>query len=248
MKKGLLFLLVMIIVNFIGCEHIVFRLKHSELIEKEIKLDKNNIVNVENTNGRITVSTHDKDFVLIKAEKFSNKKKYLGLIKLYFDLKEDGLYIYSKRDKKRIKFKVNYSIFVPIGLVKLEVSSTNGAIKVKGDLGIVDLSTTNGSIKLNGKFGKGNLSTTNGSIKAIQENIINGDINIRTTNGSIRLTLNGDSNFKISGRTTNGSISSDFPVKVKKRITSSKISGEVGEGKFSVSLSTTNGSIKIYNK
>ncbi len=246
----LLFMLFLVVTSFIGCEHIFlnFRLKHSEVIEKKIEIKKGDLINVENVNGTINVSTHDRGFVLIKAEKFSNKKKYLDLIKLHFDSKEDGLYLYSKREKKRMKFKINYTIFVPIGLKRLELSSTNGAIKVKGELSSIDFSTTNGSIKVKGSFENGDLSTTNGSIKAIQSNMIKGDLRMRTTNGSIKLTLHEESSFKLKGRTTNGSISCDFPVKINKRITSSKINGEVGDGQYKVSLSTTNGSIRIYKK
>ena len=246
-NKIFLSFLIVSILSFFGCDHIHFnyKLKHSEVVEKKISINKDNLVKVDNVNGFIKVSTHDKNCVTVSAKKYSNKKKYLDLIKLYFDSDENGLHIYSKREKKRLKFRVNYTILVPNGLKKLNLHSTNGSIKVMGDLNNLDSNTTNGSIKVNGSFGKGKFRTTNGRVTVVQKNPLNDDLKIKTTNGSIRLTLNRDSNFKIKGRTTNGSISCDFPVKIKKRITSSRINGEVGDGKFYVSVSTTNGSIKI---
>jgi hypothetical protein len=243
----LIFFLIIIASNFLGCEyiHIDYKLKYSELIEKKITLDKKNLINIDNINGFVKVSTHDKEYISISAEKFSNKKSNLNLIKVKFDLREKGLYVYTKKSKKHLNFKVNYTVLIPKGLGKLEVSSTNGKIKANGDFNDVEFSTTNGAIKLYGIFNKINLTTTNGSIKVIQNNIINNNMNVSTTNGSIKLNLNKDSNFKINGRTTNGRISCDFPVKITKKITRSKINGQVGQGEYLIHLSTTNGNIKI---
>ncbi len=261
----LMFLLIIIASNFLGCEyvHIDYNLKYSELIEKKITMNKKKLINIKNTNGFVKVSTHDKDYTVISAKKFSNKKSNLSLIKIKFDLREEGLYIYTKASKKHLNFKVNYTVLIPKRLEKLEVSSTNSLIKANGEFNDVELSTTNGAIQANGNFSnvifsttngaiklygifnKTNLKTTNGSIKIIQNNIINNNMNIFTSNGSVKLQLNKDSNFRIKGRTTNGKISCDFPVKITKKITRSKINGEVGQGKYLINLSTTNGNIKI---
>ncbi len=243
----LLFVLLTVLSTFIGCDHIHlnYRLKHSEMIEKKMALSKDQIIKVDNVNGFIKISTHNEDQVLISAEKFSSKKKYLDQIKLYFDQTADGLHIYSKRKKRRIKFKINYTITVPKDLKRLELSSTNGAIRVDGELGNLDFATTNGSIKMNGKFLEGDFSTTNGSIKIAQQAPVAGDLSARTTNGSITLSMHPESAFRISGRTTNGRISCEFPVNIRKSITSSRLSGDVGDGQYRVSLATTNGSIRI---
>jgi len=261
----LIFFLIIIVSNFLGCEyiHVDYKLKYSKLIEKKITLDKKNLINIDNINGFVKVSTHDKEYISISAEKFSNKKSNLSLIKVKFDLREKGLYIYTKKSKKRLNFKVNYTVLIPKEVEKLEISSTNGKIKANGDFNDIEFSTTNGAIKANGNFSnmklattngaiklygifnKINLTTTNGSIKVTQNNIINNNMDISTTNGSIKLNLNKDSNFRIKGRTTNGRISCDFPVKIIRKITRSKINGQVGQGEYLIHLSTTNGNIKI---
>jgi len=253
MKLKNIFLMVLLFVlmtTFIGCEYINinYKLKYSEITEKTIKSNEITSVNIDNLNGFIKVTTHNKKNIFISAEKFSNKKEYLKEIILHFDNNDGKLNIYSERKRKNMQFKVNYKLLVPEGLKNLEISSTNGSIKANGNLGKVNFLTTNGSVRLNGNFTDADIRTTNGSIKVIQTAILNGDVKLSTTNGSIRLSLNGNSSFKINGRTVNGSISCGFPVNIKRKITSSIMNGEIGEAQHTVSLSTTNGSIKIYKK
>jgi DUF4097 and DUF4098 domain-containing protein YvlB len=156
----------------------------------------------------------------------------------------------------------------------LQARTSNGRIEVHNMKGNVDLHTSNGRIVGEYIGGKAFADTSNGHIELVQvtgdvEALTSnahvtirdtgGDIRCRSSNSSIKLsnvvasadasTSNGsitcslpvNASAAISGSASNGNIRSDFPL----RIRHNTVSGKIGEGKHTIELGTTNGSVSI---
>jgi hypothetical protein len=126
----------------------------------------------------------------------------------------------------------------------IEARSTNGKIEIETEKGFVSARTTNGKIEVKSE-GIKDLTTTNGKIEAeikkIKENI-----EIRTTNGKIELRLPSSLNAVLELSVTNGEIDiDDIPLEVISRHKNKYIKGKMGKGGPEISVSTTNGKIKV---
>jgi bifunctional DNA-binding transcriptional regulator/antitoxin component of YhaV-PrlF toxin-antitoxin module len=126
----------------------------------------------------------------------------------------------------------------------IEAQSTNGKIDVENVNGFVSGRTTNGKIDVKSE-GIKDLNTTNGKIKAeikkIKENI-----EIRTTNGPVKLHLPSSLNAVLELSVTNGEIDvDDIPLEIISKHKNKYIKGKMGEGGPEISVSTTNGKIKV---
>lgn len=159
----------------------------------------------------------------------------------------------------------NGEIEIPEMEGKVRAETTNGNVDLRGCKGDADLKTTNGSVttgliggKLYAGTTNGNLKlktngevrgrSTNGNITARIMLALTGDVDLSTTNGSIDLEIHPDSSFRLEAGTTNGhvgdSLNTDrFRGEYNRRRT--ELEGNYGDGKYNVTLSTTNGSISI---
>ena len=140
---------------------------------------------------------------------------------------------------------VEYTIDVPAG-VDVRGATSNGAIKLS-DVGEVDVQTTNGRIELDDVAGSIIAETSNGRIlgrdlngDGIRASTSNGaidlelgepqDVEARTSNGAIDLTVPSAS-YQVSTETSNGSTDIQVP--------------NESDGRFSLDLRTSNGSITV---
>lgn len=123
------------------------------------------------------------------------------------------------------------------------LKTTNGKIKIDSVKGDVSAETTNGGISISGAAGSVNAETTNGDIKVDLKAALAGDIDCETTNGSITFKVPAGSGYSLEADTSWGKVHAGDGLRYNKRRNTA--SGTVGDGRFKVSLETTNGSIYV---
>lgn len=200
---------------------------------------------LENVNGKIELSTHDREEIRIVLEKVAKSQKELDEVDVRMKLEDNHLKVDVKRLRRDTRTRVNFQVIVPVGLKKVELNSVNGSVRAVGDVGGLEMESVNGAISQRGLFASGRFSTVNGGIEVVHASPLSGGINARSVNGGIQLEIHRSSGFKASGETLNGSVRSDFELKVDKGLVGRSIHGTVGDGKHSVRVKTVNGSIKI---
>jgi len=207
---------------------------------KTIPRQDASLLEVDNINGNIHVSSWGKDSLRIDAV----KKVRAGSREDAEGWMED-LEIRIERYDERIKVKtiyphvgrrwgpldfifrrwtkgrVDYTISVPADF-DLRLHTVNGGIKVGKIRGDVEAETVNGSVHMEEVEGSVRGRTVNGSVDVRG---IDGDVVARSINGSVKLI---DVSGSVEGSTTNGSLKA-----------------EVDELKGDCRLSATNGSISV---
>ncbi len=223
-----------------------FGANFEEKIEKTFKLDKNGVFSLKNINGTITVQTHSKSEVVIKAVKIADKKAELEDVDIVFDYTENELEIYTKRLKSHSNARVNFEAWIPENLKETTAKSVNGELNLEGNYGQLNAKTVNGKIVMQGGFTDADFDTVNGSVGIYCKKKLAGNFKGKTVNGSVKLELTGDSEFSFDADTLNGSIKSDFSaITIKKGFIGKSAKGTVGSGAYEVELKTVNGSIKM---
>jgi DUF4097 and DUF4098 domain-containing protein YvlB len=139
---------------------------------------------------------------------------------------------------------VSFTVRLPAG-AHITARTTNGTLVITGATGEVNARTTNGEVTAESSGGPVMASTTNGDVRIRVSRLPDQGASYRTTNGTITIELPDGINTNIEARTTNGGISSDFEVMVTGSISPRSLRGRIGSGGPTLSLSTTNGSIRI---
>lgn len=233
---------------------------------KTVDFRSNGDIRVKTVNGKIDVTSWDKESVKIEAEikvKARNRRdadKILDKVKIVIDKSSCQLTIEADYPKKRgddsfwdalfnwngKKPVVHFTIKVPRE-TNLDLRSTNGHVSAADVKGDNSLSTTNGGIEADGMAGSLDIRTTNGSVVAVVSVFGDRDkIRLKTTNGSVKLRLPTDVRADVTASTVNGAIRTDFPLTIQGKIMKRKISGEINGGGGNIDISTVNGSVKIY--
>jgi DUF4097 and DUF4098 domain-containing protein YvlB len=213
------------------------------------RLDPQGTFTLENTNGAVVIETWAESSVSIEAEKVAPEG---ALDDLKVEIKGEGSRVdvatrYPQGGWRR-HGHVDYRVKVPRD-ARVEVETTNGAVKVLGAGGDVRATTTNGSVEVADAGGDVEASTTNGSIRAgYRQSPAGGTQRLSTTNGSVTVTLPADATGEFSASTVNGGISTDFPLQVSGRFGGRKLRGRVGDGSARFELSTVNGAVKILKR
>lgn len=224
----------------------VFSYEYEEKIEKSFNLNKDGIFKLSNINGKIVVSTHNKNEVLIKAVKSASKKSTLDNVKVNFEYKDNKLKVYTEKHRGTCNFKVDFFVKLPEQISYVKLESVNGKIDVIGKFKTIDSNTVNGKIMFEGSFTSTNLKTVNGSINLYVKGDLKGNISAKTVNGSVKIEMKRNSSFTVNASTINGSIKTDFEASITRGFVGSKMEGTVNEGKHKISIKTVNGSIKLF--
>ncbi|HJU65000.1 MAG TPA: DUF4097 family beta strand repeat-containing protein [Gemmatimonadaceae bacterium] len=146
---------------------------------------------------------------------------------------------------KRSDVRVNFTVRVPNG-VKVNASTVNGAIAVRGAGDEVEVETVNGGIEATTTRGPIQAQTVNGSIVARMDSLAGeGDIQLETVNGSITAYVPSAFDAELEAETVNGRVTSDFPITTSGEITPKQLHGVIGRGGRSISLETVNGSVRL---
>lgn len=147
----------------------------------------------------------------------------------------------------------------------LDATTSNGAMELQDFRGEAVLRTSNGSIRADGVRGRFEASTSNGGIEArvveadhpVRLTTTNGritltldgwknsDVTAATTNSSITVRLPGTVNARLKASTSNGAVTSDFDVRREGGDSKTKLEGTIGSGGPVLSLSSSNGSIRV---
>lgn len=139
---------------------------------------------------------------------------------------------------------VNYDITLPKGL-KVLTSSINGSVAIDSISNRVSTDLTNGQITLDEILGNTDIDLENGIIDAEVTVPLDGTADMRTTNGNIDLDIPQSTSAEFSATVVNGIITvSDLDLQDPVS-TSSSLTGTLGDGRGTISLSTTNGNINV---
>jgi hypothetical protein len=139
---------------------------------------------------------------------------------------------------------VEFVVELPAG-VKLETSTVNGGLDIRGATSEVVASSVNGSVEASSTGGPVRASTVNGSITARMSELGSSDLEFETVNGSIEVWVPDNLNADIDMRTVNGRVNSDFPMMLSGRINPRNIRAKIGNGGRRISFSTVNGSVEL---
>jgi DUF4097 and DUF4098 domain-containing protein YvlB len=256
---------ILIVITIINCG-IASTLQ--ETFKKQLSCDGRPIVDVKNSNGRIEISSWDKEEVKVVAHirvegSESRARKMLDRIEIEVEQEDEYIYVETLVPKglqgtrgffswvfgdNHSSYSVDYEISVPVES-DLNLNTTNGGVSVEKISGKVRMHSTNGKIDAKDINGLIRCETTNGRIHA-EFNQITADEEMifRTTNGSIKLYLPEEYGGYADLRTTNGHIDSDFRLVdgyKKSRKSRKSYRGDFGDGKGSITCKTTNGNIYL---
>lgn len=235
----------------------------TETIDKTFDVKAGSNVVLTNVNGGITITSWDQPRVRVVARKEVNGNKdeiksALQELRVEMTPRAGGLVVMTHYPKEsegigslfswlsggHIDAEVRYDVTVP-RTMNVDVTNTNGAIRLTDVSGTLELDTTNGKIEVERGAGSLSASTTNGSIHAEMVRVAQGQpLEFETTNGRIELALPSNLGVNVDASTTNGSISTDFPVATT-RTSSNSLRGTINGGGMPVRLRTTNGGIAI---
>jgi len=194
-----------------------------ESFEKTIPRQDVALLEVDNVNGSIHVSSWDRDSVRIEAVKKvkaasrEEAEEWMEKLKIGIERSDNEISVETVHPRRNwgildlifgrwTRGRVDYDISVPSDL-DLKLRTVNGDVRARMIKGDIKARTTNGGIKAQGIEGDVDAKTTNGGIELYD---ISGSVRSSTTNGSVRAeitSLEGDCHIS----TVNGSISVGLP-------------------------------------
>ncbi|HEY3251279.1 MAG TPA: hypothetical protein VGK25_09195 [Ignavibacteria bacterium] len=239
-----------------GCQYLKKRVEKKEKTEYRLTSTGKFRIEIENVNGNVDVipTADTTGLIYITAEKIGKVKindqdKPIEGVDIKIDTTDEIIKVSTEYKKPSFSIfegknraTVNYTVKIPASL-KVVVNSTNGTISAGKLQADSRFENVNGSIYINGCTGTLDIETVNGSIKA----------NIDSTKGLIAETVNGSidiGNLKNADANVEASCVNG-KVKVENlnfsSVTSQKknLSGQLGNGKNIIRLSTINGSIHL---
>jgi DUF4097 and DUF4098 domain-containing protein YvlB len=130
----------------------------------------------------------------------------------------------------------------------LDFSTSNGAIKIEDTEGYAYLRTSNGKITVDNHHGELDSRTSNGKVDADIVLPIQGECILKTSNGPITLSIPDTTSARMEASTSNGRIEiEDLPVTIS-MMEKTEFGGQIGSGRGTIDLSTSNGNIVIRNR
>ena len=211
------------------------------------------LLDLRNVNGRVAVTSWDRDEAEIVARKVGPSSAALSEIRVEINRSSQGLQVRTRYPKKGRMWghkygSVHYSIRLP-GRADLRISTVHGPVEITGITGAVEAQTVNGSLRLAGQRGSVNAKTVNGRIDCELDSLGEGEKHsFRTVNGRVQLTLGPDASGLVDARAINGRVvveladleHLDAPTRRHKKV-------RVGEGGGECRVRTVNGTIHVLN-
>ncbi|MCI0449919.1 MAG: hypothetical protein L0Y79_09065 [Chlorobi bacterium] len=258
MKARNLFIVLIIglvLIGVSGCSLLKKRVEKTERIEYKLNANGKFRLEIDNTNGEVTVMPVNDTlgFIYVSAEKIGKVKQddydmpiegitinidtTDEIIKIETELKRSyGLF------KKSYGGRVNYKIRIPAHITLL-AETVNGPVRAQDLTSDIRLETVNGSITVDNCYGTADLTTVNGKIKGnfdSTKGIIAETVNGSITLGSLK-NVSADVNASVvNGRVKYKNLSFNGLTLEKKNL-----NGILGSGTVPIRLSTVNGSIKL---
>lgn len=233
----------------------------TETIDRTFDVRPGAEVKLTNVNGSINVTSWDQPRVRVVAEKSvrgdrRDAEEAMKELRVEFQQRDGGLVIstrYPDDDANGfldwltgddVNASVRYELTVP-RTMNLDLSDTNGSIRVTEVTGRLELDTTNGRIEAKRCAGSIDASTTNGGIAVELLRVTPGQpLSLSTTNGKIAIALPASFAGEVDAGTTNGAITTDLPVAAT-RAGDNRLRGTINGGGTTLKLRTTNGAIEI---
>lgn len=200
-------------------------------------------------NGGVAVFGWDRNEILVRAkiqahgDSDAEAKEIADRIRIRT---EDEIRAEGPTVRWRSSWSVSYDIYVP-RRTDLDLSATNGGIRIENVEGRLQFETTNGGVALVGVAGDVRGSTTNGGIDVE----LTGDrwsgtgLDVRTTNGGIEVAVPDRYSARLETGTVNGGMNIGFPVTIQGRLNRRQLTTQLGDGGATVRVVTTNGGVSL---
>lgn len=227
--------------------------RYSETVEKTFLVDKNALLRIENTNGKVEIEAWDKDEIVVTAKIYTEDKEGRDRVKVIITQQNNRLDISTEFKNqfswgKQSYSQVDYFITVPTHTSLDDTILTNGSLSIKGVKGEINASLTNGKLVATGLASNTRVESINGSVSLSYDSNLTdlANIGVDSNNGSISLAFPEKMNAEIKAKSSNGSIYNDFGLEVSKHRSNARtLSGELGSGKVKINLYSNNGAIRI---
>ena len=209
------------------------------------------LFDLRNINGRVVVTSWDRDEAEIVARKVGPSSTALEDIRIEVNRSSRGLQVRTRYPKRSRMWgqrygSVHYSIRLPES-ADLKISTVHGPVEVAEFAGELEAQTVNGPLRLTGHRGSVNAKTVNGRIECELESFGEGESHsLRTVNGRVQLTLGPEARGQVDARAINGRVIMeladlehlDTPTRRHKRV-------RVGDGGGECRVRTVNGTIHV---
>src|SRR5919204_1106606 len=158
---------------------------------------------------------------------------------------ESGYHSHGHHHDEDNDVSVRFTVRLPKG-VKVDASTVNGGVDVRGAQAEVVANTVNGRVDASTTTGPVSANTVNGSLHVRMDALTgNGDLTFSTVNGSVTAELPAKLDADLELETVNGSLQTDYPLTVSGRLDPHHIRGTLGTGGRRLRLKTVNGSIEL---
>lgn len=239
-----------------GCELMVAgpRAKASDVWEKTYDLGETPRLSISNTNGSVTVRTHDAPRITVRAERTvqavtdEGARELLAATTINEEVQGASVSLTTRRPPSfgmGQQAEVRYEVSVPRG-ASVALRTTNGALSLEGVQGTVELETVNGRVRGTRLGHVQSAETVNGSIDLSFDQVPGKGATLETVNGSVELTIPAAAAATLSVRTVNGSISVNGFGRVNERERGRRrYDGDLNGGGPDLRVETVNGSVTI---
>ncbi len=218
-----------------------------EKFHSSYSLNSDGEVRLDNVNGKVRISTWDRQEVQIDAVKRAKNEKNLAATKIEIDSKPNKITVHTEYPKgKNNNTSVDYEIKVPVGAHLAKVENVNGSVEILGVRGPVEASTVNGSLNARGLMADAKLETVNGTVVAVFDRLEGvKSISMEAVNGRLEVTLPANANADVNAESVNGHIQADKLAVKKNWPIGSELRGKLGQGGTRVKAGTVNGGIRV---
>jgi hypothetical protein len=141
-------------------------------------------------------------------------------------------------------YVVDYTITLPQEL-EVVVANVNGIIVIDSASNSVTVANVNGQITLDEIFGSTSVQLVNGQIQAEVTLPADGVIGMSTVNGGIGLGIPQNTSAEFAAAVVNGTITISDLILKNPTSTANSLTGTLGDGQGTISLSTVNGTISV---
>src|SRR5262245_20193751 len=209
---------------------------------------------ISNTNGLIEIEGVDGSTLEVRAERIARgvsdeaARELLPRIVIKEDATPERVSLSTERFSGIMLgagFEVRYHVKAPKNSV-VDVTNTNGQVRLNGLSGRVNARTTNGGVRGEALAGEVEARSTNGGVVVDLASVSSGHVKLHTANGGVTLTLPETAKADLSASVVNGGISiGEFQGLDVAEKTRRRFEARLNGGGSDIELQTTNGGIRI---
>ncbi|HVW21428.1 MAG TPA: DUF4097 family beta strand repeat-containing protein [Opitutaceae bacterium] len=215
-------------------------------------LSPSGTVELQNTNGSITIRTWNRNEVQIAGEKEASDRDDLQDLQVEIEATPDAIVIRGKKVHRNWMSilgwshseAIRFNLMVPAGAHLASVHTVNGPIDIAGTTGPVRVDSVNGPVQASGLRGGARISTVNGAVHAAFASVGARDqLSFSTVNGAITVMLPRSAAVQARTSTINGHVTCDFPYTSGRH--SDREAPAASPAAVAVSARTVNGAISL---